>query len=240
MSEHHQARATRGRASNDVTTQWRKAVTREARAAPEFAAFLTVAGPLALAAPRGDGHSVIVLPGLGAGDLSTRPLRWFLDRLGYRTYGWGLGTNRGMGRAVSDGLDDLLRRVRADGDRPVSLVGWSLGGVHAAQLARRHPGAVRYLVTLGSPLGHWAQPPADVPSTSVYSRTDSIVPWRISLLPQRGHHESVEVRGSHLGLGHNPAVLVVVADRLAQPPGSWRPFTPPRWARRWIPQNVRA
>lgn len=223
-----------------TAAQWRKAVTREARAAPEFAAFLTVAGPMTLAAPRGDGHAVIVLPGLGAGDLSTRPLRWFLDRLGYRTYGWGLGTNRGVSRAVASGLDELLRRVRADSGRRVSLVGWSLGGVHAAHLAHRHPGDVRYLVTLGSPLGDWAQPPATVPSTSVYSRTDSIVPWRIAQLPSRGHHESVEVRGSHLGLGHNPAVLVVVADRLAQPAGTWRPFTPPRWARRWIPQPTRA
>lgn len=226
--------------ADDLRAQWRRAVSREARAAPEFAAFLTVAGPLAVAAPRGDGHAVIVLPGLGAGDMSTRPLRWFLDRLGYRTYGWGLGTNRGFGRAVTVGLDDLLDRARAERPGPVSLVGWSLGGVHAAELARRHPSAVRYVVTLGSPLGGRGQPPAVVPSTSVYSRTDSIVPWRISQLPTRGHHESVEVRGSHLGLGHNPAVLVVVADRLAQPAGSWRAFRPPRWARRWIPVSATA
>lgn len=226
--------------STDPQARLRKAVSREARAASEFAAFLAVAGPLAMAAPRGDGHSVIVLPGLGAGDLSTRPLRWFLDRLGYNTFGWGLGTNRGFGRAVSNGLDDLLRRARDESGRPVSLVGWSLGGVHAAQLARRNPGVVRYLVTLGSPLGGRGQPPAEVPSTSIYSRTDAIVPWRISMLPARGHHESVEVRGSHLGLGHNPAVLVVTADRLAQPQGTWRPFTPPRWARRWLPTAATA
>ena len=71
--------------------------------------------------------------------------------------------------------------------------------------------------------------------TSVYSRTDAIVPWRASLLAPGLRRENVEVRGSHLGLGHNPPVLVVVADRLAQTEESWEPFVAPRWARRWIP-----
>ena len=117
----------------------------------------------------------------------------------------------------------------------MSLVGWSLGGVHAIELARRRPGAVRSIITLGSPLGGRYGPPAGVPATSVYSRTDAIVSWRASLLPPGFRRENVEVRGSHLGLGHNPAVALVVADRLAQPVGSWEPFDPPRWARRWLP-----
>jgi hypothetical protein len=54
-------------------------------------------------------------------------------------------------------------------------------------------------------------------------------------LAARPLHENVEVRGSHLGLGHNPGVALVVADRLAQNPASWRRFTPPPWARRWLP-----
>ena len=117
----------------------------------------------------------------------------------------------------------------------VSLVGWSLGGVHAIELARRHPDAVRSVITLGSPLAGRYLPPASVPATSVYSRTDAIVDWRSSLLPERPVHENVEVRGSHLGLGHNPSVAVIVADRLAQQPPTWQPFTAPRWARRWLP-----
>jgi len=48
-------------------------------------------------------------------------------------------------------------------------------------------------------------------------------------------HENLEVHGSHLGLGHNPAVALVVADRLAQRPGAWEAFRAPRWARRFLP-----
>ena len=197
--------------------QWQTTMVREARAGPEFASFALTAGPLLAASRRGDGHAVLVLPGLGATDASTAPLRWFLDRLGYRSFGWGLGRNGGFGRYVTDGLDELLAAKGETGR--VSLVGWSLGGVHAIELARRRPDAVRSIVTLGSPLVGRHHPPVGIPSTSVYSRTDSIVAWRASLLPTRPLHENVEVRGSHLGLGHNPAVAVVVADRLAQQRG---------------------
>jgi hypothetical protein len=78
-----------------------------------------------------------------------------------------------------------------------------------------------------------------VPTTSVYSRSDAIVPWRASIIPTGPARENVEVRGSHLGLGHNPPVLVVVADRLSQRESSWRPFVAQRWARRWIPVPAR-
>jgi pimeloyl-ACP methyl ester carboxylesterase len=211
---------------------WHTAMTREARAAPEFAAFALSAGPLLMALPRGDGHPVLVLPGLGGSDTSTAPLRWFLGQLGYRSFGWGLGENRGFGRRVTDGLDELLEAKRDRG--PVSVVGWSLGGVHAVDLARRRPDAVRSLITLGSPLAGHPRPPAAIPTTSIYSRSDAIVPWLASKLHPGGRHENVEVRGSHLGLGHNPAVIVVVADRLAQRAGHWRPFTAPAWADQWL------
>jgi pimeloyl-ACP methyl ester carboxylesterase len=205
----------------------------EARSGPELMSFTVAAAPLLAAAPRGDGHPVLVLPGLGGTDATTAPLRWFLRRLGYRAVGWGLGRNEGFGRHVVVGLDELLAAKAAGG--PVSVIGWSLGGVHAVELARRRPDAVRSIITLGSPLGRRHVPPASIPATSIYSRSDAIVPWRMSLLPPGPTREAVEVRGSHLGLGHNPAVAVVVADRLAQPPDAWRPFTAPRWARGWLP-----
>ncbi len=214
---------------------WPTVALREAQAGPEFVSFALAAGPLLKVLRRGDGHAVLVLPGLGASDASTVPLRWFLGRLGYRTFGWGLGTNRGFSRAIDDGLDRLLSTNYEHG--PVSLVGWSLGGVHAIELARRRPDAVRSVITLGSPLLGRRHPPLHIPTTSVYSQRDAIVTWRRSLLPEGQLRENVEVRGSHLGLGHNPAVAVVVADRLAQEPETWKPFRPPQWAGRWLPQG---
>jgi pimeloyl-ACP methyl ester carboxylesterase len=213
-------------------SDWHTALTREARAAPEFAAFTLTAGPLLATLPRGDGHPVLVLPGLGGSDTSTAPLRWFLGQLGYHSFGWGLGHNRGFGRHVTDGLDELLAAKRERG--PVSVIGWSLGGLHAVDLARRRPDAVRCLITLGSPLAGHRRPPASIPATSIYSRSDAIVSWRTSMLPAAGRHENVEVRGSHLGLGHNPAVIVVVADRLTQTSQHWRPFSAPGWADHWL------
>ncbi len=208
---------------------WQSPMAQEARAIPELAVFMLTVGPLLAGLARGDSHAVLVVPGLGGSDTSTGPLRWFLGQLGYRSHGWGLGPNIGFGRHVSDGLDELLAAKREAG--PVSLVGWSLGGLHAIDLARRRPDAVRSIITLGSPVAAHRPPPAAIPTTSIYSRTDGIVPWRASLLSPRANRENVEVVGSHLGLGHNPAAIVVVADRLAQQPGDWQPYTSRPWAR---------
>jgi pimeloyl-ACP methyl ester carboxylesterase len=215
----------------------RPAMWRELRAVPELAAFFGSA-PLLRVTPRGDGHPVLVLPGLGANDVSTRPLRWFLRQRGYWVHGWQLGTNRGPnGRttaALSRRLDDLAERH----GQPVSVVGWSMGGVFARSLAARTPGSVRTVITLGSPIHGFGAPRAlPLPTTSVYSRTDAVVPYHLSIEPWGPLRENVEVRGSHLGLGHNPAVLYVVADRLAQRPGAWEPFSPPAALRRLYPAS---
>jgi pimeloyl-ACP methyl ester carboxylesterase len=215
--------------------RWLMSLAKEARTAPEFAAFVALAAPLIAGSPRGDGHPVLILPGLGGGDTSTRPMRWFLDRLGYRTYGWGMGRNTGLSRRGSTQLRDRLDAVADQHARRVSLVGWSLGGVYATALARHASHQVRSVITLGSPLGGVPPTPGNVPTTSVYSRSDAIVPWRASIIATGPLRENVQVRGSHLGLGHNPPVLVVVADRLSQQEGSWRPFVAQPWARRWIP-----
>ena len=209
----------------------------EARAAPELAAFVATVGPLAVSAPRGDGHPVLVLPGLGGGDGSTLPIRWFLDRLGYETHGWGLGTNTGPSRRLSADLVELVATLAEK--RRVSIVGWSLGGVYASGLAAYAPRRVRQIITLGSPLRAATTVPSHIPATSIYSRSDAIVPWQASQLPAGPRRENIEVRGSHLGLGHNPSVLVIVADRLALADNGWAPFRPPRWARPWLPPRSR-
>lgn len=213
-------------------------------------------------APRGDGHPVLVLPGFTAGDGSTTVVRRFLRDRGYFVHGWRLGTNLGPTDRVLDGLDRRVRELVAQHGQPLSLVGWSLGGIYARELARADPAAVRQVITLGSPfrlrrrgasnatplyraLGptHSARvpaqrppeeqrPPLTMPATAVYTKTDAVVPWSSCVEAPGEGRDSIEVRGSHSGLGHNAAVLWVVADRLAQPAGEWTPFRPtPMWQR---------
>jgi pimeloyl-ACP methyl ester carboxylesterase len=227
-----------------------------ARSAAEFGS-LAWAWPALSGAPRGDGHPVLVVPGLVTGDATTFVLRTFLGRLGYRTYGWGLGRNIGPTAKAVHGLRARLDCIYARHAQPVSVIGWSLGGIYARQLARRSPDAVRQVITLGSPIRlerhrqsnarhlfrhyadrhieRWTLPledgcgPLPVPATSVYSRLDGVVAWRACLDQPSPRAENVEVRASHLGFGHHPAVLWLVADRLAQPPDAWTPFRPSRF-----------
>ena len=132
------------------------------RALTEFASLIP-ASPFLKHAPRGDGHPVLVLPGYGGGDRSTRLLRRFLSSIGHSAHPWNLGTNRGPGMPdLLERLSQRLDEVFALNKRKVSLVGWSLGGVYARLLAQLHPDKVRQVITLGSP---FAGSPR---STSVY------------------------------------------------------------------------
>jgi len=214
----------------------------EARAVAEYGALL-LSWPLLGRLPRGDGHSVLVLPGFGASDLSTDPLRRALARLGYGVHGWGLERNLGMDRALRTAMDQRFEQLyRARGR--LSLIGWSLGGVYARELARGAPQRVRRVITLGSPFNHhprannadrlyrwinggsdeidWEgferrRVPPPVPCTAIYSKSDGIVDWRCSMEDPAPNTENVEVAGSHLGLGVNLQVLRVIAERLARP-----------------------
>jgi pimeloyl-ACP methyl ester carboxylesterase len=238
-------------------------LTEPTRALAEYGLYLA-AGPLRPVLPAGDGHPVLVLPGLLAGDASTRPLRQELRRLGYWVHGWRLGRNVGPTARAVDGVRRRLDELGERHGRAVTVIGWSLGGLFARELARRTPGAVRQVITLGSPIRmecesqtrahgvyeryahlhveRWRLPlehgcePLPVPATSVYSRTDGIVSWRTSLDEPSERAENIAVVSSHCGLGHHPAVLWAVADRLAQPEGTWRPFRPPAVLRGAFPR----
>jgi pimeloyl-ACP methyl ester carboxylesterase len=233
------------------------------RAMGEYGAMLA-ASPVLLAAPRGDGHTVLVLPGFLAEDVSTLTLRTYLRSRGYDVHGWHLGRNLGPTVDIRRGMSTLLRELSDRGGAPVSIVGWSLGGIFARELARSHPGLARQVITLGSPF-RLADPrdsranatfqrysdlhedasllpsredlanPIPVPSTAIYSRLDGIVPWQACTEVPGPRRESVAVYSSHLGFGHNPAALWVIADRLAQRAGEWRPFRAPAVARRLFP-----
>lgn len=192
----------------------------------------------------GDGSRVLVLPGFGADDRSTWPLRVFLSRLGYDARGWGFGRN-------DDDVPQLVERVGAAVERLVGprrerlcLVGWSLGGYIAREVARDLPERVRRVVTLGSPViggpkytttarvlagrGYdldeieaavetRKRVPLRVPVTAIYSRRDGVVAWRACVDPENGAPiEHVEVRATHIGLGFSPEVYALVAERLAR------------------------
>ena len=227
---------------------------------------LAAAWPVLAAARRGDGHPVVVLPGWLTGDPATVPIRAFLRTMGHDVSGWSLGRNRGpTGRVVRE-LRARLDRLHRSSGRKVSLVGWSLGGVYAQELARAAPGSVRAIVTLGSPVARrpswvrsmsrladrhsreslggdllprpWSEGGSlRVPATSVYTRADGIVPWRACRYRRLPRRENIEVRGSHLGLGHNPAVLWLLADRLGTDERGWTPVVPPAALRPFFPDR---
>jgi pimeloyl-ACP methyl ester carboxylesterase len=204
-------------------------------------------------APNGDGHPVLVLPGFLASDRSTGPMRSFLGELGYDVIAFELGRNLPTPELI-ERMRDRLSDLRIRDGRRTSIVGWSLGGIYARRIAREVPEWVRLVVTLGSPFrrvegeesiaapvmramaarGSSARPlappsdlPLPVPSTSIFSRTDGVVPWKACLDTVGGPHETLEVTGSHCGLGHHPAALWAIADRLAQPAGKWQPMEIP-------------
>lgn len=231
----------------------------EARAPWELGAALA-SWPFLRRASVGDGHAVLVFPGFGASDITTLPLRTFLIDLGYDTYGWDLRLNLGPRKGVLEKCLERVRRLRRDKGRKVSLVGWSLGGVFAREIAKLVPQDVRGVITLGSPFtGHpkannvWRlyevlsghkldddvhiggvreTPP--VPTTSIFTRTDGVVAWQCCLQQAQPRAESIEVaHASHMGIGMNAAAWYAVADRLAQRDGRWKPFHREGW-RQWL------
>ncbi len=222
----------------------------EARAGLEFAAGAAAALSLLAVSPRGDGHPVLVFPGMGASDLSTRPLRQWLCALGYHVHGWELGRNLGPRDAMMDASLARIRELRERHGQRVSLIGQSLGGIYARELAKQGSDDVRVVITLGTPftggprstnawrlyealngrehlepklrVGVREAPP--VPTTSIYSRSDGVVAWQCSVQADGPHTENIEVDASHTGMAMNPLVLHAIADRLAQPEGGWQPF----------------
>lgn len=209
--------------------------------------------PALAKAPAGDGHPVIVFPGLSASDGSTLPLRGYLKNLGYDVSGWNQGHNFGPRAGILETAKRQLNDTFEATGEQVSLIGWSLGGIYARELAKELPHCVRGVITLGTPFAGshkstnaWrlyeltsgrditqetaqfdlpAPPP--VPTTSIYSRTDGVVAWSASVQKpsaKNKHTENIEVFASHIGLGLNPTAWWAVADRLAQKPAQWKPF----------------
>lgn len=204
--------------------------------------------PALMEAPRGDGHTVMVLPGFATSDFMTQALRNYLSWLGYDSEPWRLGFNTGYQKLGEEQahLRARLGQIARRSSNKISLVGWSLGGTMARQMAREHPEWVRRVVTLGSPFtgnpdaiairrmyervsgetvysDEWRlrferdrAAPA-VQTTAIYSPNDGITAWQNCVEEPAPHIENIEVGGSHLGLTHNPEVLLLVAKILARP-----------------------
>lgn len=188
----------------------------------------------------------MVLPGFFGDDRGNRPLIRFLRQLGYHATGWGQGQNLGPASFNQDILRERIESLINLGDGKISLVGHSLGGLYAREIAKMEPHVVRQVITLGSPFGRGhdqgshasklyqrlnpqmetdirnqqLETPPPVPTTAIYTRADGIVDWRTSL--QQGEHplvHNIEVLGSHIGLNMNISVWYWIARKLAEHTG---------------------
>ncbi len=194
------------------------------------------------AAPRGRGGPVLLVPGIGSDDWATAPLRAYLRRLGHDARGWGLGRNNGDVDGLVEAVGAVVSSWSEDARQPVHLVGWSLGGVVAREVARAQPDQVAQVISYGTPvaggplytvMGRHYSPeavdhildrmrevsstPISVPVTSIFSRSDGVVAWRASVDTEHRHADHVEVGSTHAGLGLDPDVWLAVAHRLAEP-----------------------
>ncbi len=206
--------------------------------APAQLARLALRTPRLLNQPRGNGQRVIDLPGWKAPEASNVLMRTWLRRLGYDAHPWGLGTNQG---SVERDVELLTERLRTSGGAPVALIGWSLGGTVAREVARVLPDRVSRVITYGSPiiggpthtlgataygaeecarveaLGRQldADSPIRVPLTTIYTRRDGVVDWRACVDRYSPNVTHVEVGSTHLGLGVDPDVWITIAQALA-------------------------
>jgi predicted esterase len=193
----------------------------------------------------GDGHPVLVVPGLLCTDFSTTILRGYLNKIGYTAYGWELGRNLGDLANLHDlkRLDDRVKQIRQKhAGQKITLIGWSMGGIYARELAKRNPALFRQVITIASPFAdpyapnniewfyklihheseidkEWREQvpvPAPIPTLCIYSKQDGVVPWAAC----REHiedasHQHLEAFASHCGLGATPSVLQAIERQLA-------------------------
>lgn len=246
-----------------ITPPSKLLILAETRVIAELASFF-VAHPFLLSLPKGKGHPVMVLPGMAATDKSTFLLRRLLKRLGFVAYGWELGVNLGGGE-VLNGLEQRLNQIHDQHDEKVSLIGQSLGGVLARELARKLPSKVKQVISLGSPINgnptastvsrlyskrtgwRWNEAekqafcarmePPEVPCTAIYSKSDGIVAWQTAMERNNGMTQNIEVVCSHIGMAVHPPSIKVIVDRLAQSELSWQPFKPNLLSRLCFPNT---
>ena len=222
------------------------------RAAAEFVSFKLQRKPRLRT---GDGHPVVIFPGMATDGHAVAPLRDCCQSLGYTAFDWGQGFNTGP-KGDPDvwlaGLAAHVKRMLSGHKQRATLIGWSLGGIYARELGKLLAPDVKQVITIGTPfnaaqdhtnvgwlfkllngspptlgaaLSERLRTPPPVPTTAIYSKSDGVVAWQTCCQASgRGRIEDIEVPGSHMGMGWNPAVMKVVADRLGHRVGQWRPY----------------
>lgn len=231
---------------------WFHAAAEVVRAQHE-SAFLNLAKPFIEAKASSDADLVLVIPGFLGDDNYTAHFRGWLRNSGFQATGWKLGRNLGPGNDTLDILKELIEEETDRAGEPINLIGHSLGGIYARELAKMMPHRVRQVISVGTPIksdpieglspvsrifealnpgssdhwnSHariWEAPP--VPTSSLFSYSDGIVHWRRSI--QNDGHDKIEniaVIGSHTGMLSNASVWNVIANRLSQKQDDWTPY----------------
>lgn len=192
--------------------------------------------------PRGNGETVLLIPGFLAGDWTMHPLRDFLQHHNYRVEFSGIAFNFGPTAGLMPHLEQAVARLFADSGHPLIVIGQSLGGAFARALAHRHPDKIAHVITLGSPIRfpvttpleavvRWLAPfhapdvatlvdeigrMPDVPVTALYSKEDGIIDWQSCLQEETAHCINVEVSGAHSAMGFNPKAQAMIAREIAR------------------------
>lgn len=183
---------------------------------------------------------IMVIPGLLCTDLSTTLLRQYLQKLGYRVYGWEMGRNLGRIENIET-LANKIELLSKKHNQKVTLIGWSMGGIFAREVAKLKTDYVDRVLTIGSPFANVYAPnhakwifdllndskdlkpeivnqlsePPPQPTAALYSLSDGIVPWQACMdTPTSELHQNYKIESSHFGMGANPTVLAKVRDLL--------------------------
>ena len=208
----------------------------------EFMKFPLRAPALALA-PRGDGRKIVLLPGFTSPESALLPLATYLNYLGYDASTWGLGVNGGDVDPLTQEFGQRIENMAMRSNAPVTLIGWSLGGIIARETARLFSDSVREVITMGTPLIggpkytsigslYALKEGLDMdafeqevhernliglkqPLTVIYSKSDGIVGWQAARDVYNPQARNIEVRSTHLAFGGHAKVWKIIADTLA-------------------------
>lgn len=213
-------------------------LVKELRVIPELAAMARERVRPVNAGKAAVAREVVLIPGFGASDWMMEPLRRYLQSQGHRVQTWGLGRNTGNIPALMPRIRSRLAELFAEKQCPLDVVGWSLGGYLAREVARDQPKQFRQLITLGSPVvggpkytvmadyyrrkgidieaiankvAERAREPVSIPVTIIYTRSDGVVGWRACLDSSTPCVRHIEVKGSHTGLVYRPQTQRLVA-----------------------------